>query len=198
MLLNKNTYKDNLSKIIYNLNTDIQDTDKSIILIQGENGVGKTRFVEGVLLKELKKNNKKLLYFGQDLENQILSFNLISLVKDFVDNLRKQGSFFKTIFLNDDSHESININFNEKSTLYPDNESKRDFITIECKKYKNLDVVIFDEVDKYFTSGGDFLSFIYTISSKHIFIISHLIPGEFSRLNLVKNSGEVQIEFFNS
>ena len=198
MLLNRGKYQDNLSKIKYNLKTDINGDKDEIILITGENGVGKSRFIEGIFLKELKKGNKKILYFGQDIENQILSFNLITLVKSFVESLRKQKSFFKTVFLNDDSHESIELDFDEETTLNPDNLAKRDFIVTECSKYSNLDVVIFDEADKYFNSSIEFVDFLKTIKSNNIFIVSHIISGNFKILNLTKDSEEVNIEFINN
>lgn len=198
MLLNRDRYQDNLSKIKYNLRTDIKGDEDRIIIITGENGVGKSRFIEGVFLKELKKSNKRLLYFGQDIENQILSFNLIALVKSFVEGLKKQKSFFKTVFLNDDSHESIKLDFDEENTLNPDNFAKKDFIVTECGKYNDLDVVIFDEADKYFNSSIEFVDFLKTIKSNNIFIISHIISGNFKTLILIKDSEGVNIEFLNN
>lgn len=197
MLLNKSIYNDNLSKIKYNLKSDIKSCKNNIIQIKGENGVGKTRFIEGVLLKELKKNNKRILYFGQDIENQILSFNLITLVKSFVDSLKKQGSFFKTVFLNDDSHTSIKLDFDEETTLNPDDMAKRDFIIHESGKYFNLDVVIFDEADKYFHSSSEFIEFIKSIDADTVFVISHIIDTNFSTLMLTKSLEGVNIEFIN-
>ncbi len=198
MLLNRDKYQDNLSKIKYNLKTDIKGDEDKIFLITGENGVGKSRFIEGVFLKELKKSGKRMLYFGQDIENQILSFNLITLVKSFVESLKKQGSFFKTIFLNDDSHESIELDFDEETTLNPDNGAKKDFIIHECAKYSGLDVVIFDEADKYFTSSLEFVEFLGTVKSKNIFIISHIISKDYKTLTLTKDTEGVNIEFLDN
>ena len=91
MLLDKLKYSDQTANIIYKFDKTLDVSSHSISLIKGDNGVGKTRFIEGILLKELKANNIKTLYFGQDIENQILSFNLIFLVKEFVLGLKKSG-----------------------------------------------------------------------------------------------------------
>lgn len=197
MLLSKNIYHDNLSKISYRLQSDINE-EYSIFIITGENGVGKSRFIEGVFLKELKKNRKRILYFGQDIENQILSFNLINLVSNFIKNLREQGSFFKTIFLNDESHNSVKVDFDETSTLAPSEESKREFIINECLKGKNLDVVIFDEADKYFNSSDDFFQLIDRTDSKQFFIISHILGKSLPVIYLRKENKEVVVELLNN
>ncbi|QEN05047.1 hypothetical protein EW093_10110 [Thiospirochaeta perfilievii] len=197
MLLRKGVYNDKLSQLTYNLKESI-DSPTGIYLIKGENGVGKSRFIEGVLLKELKKQDKSILYFAQDIENQILCYNLINLVKVFVETLKKQGSFFKTIFLNDDSHNNIPLEFNDETTLTPTDDSKKSFIITECSKYSNLDVVIFDEADKYFGKVEDFITFVENLKCKHIFIISHLFKTEYQTLQLSSKEGGVNIELFNS
>lgn len=175
MLLKKGLYYDNQSKISYNLTKNISNSTRKVFLIQGENGIGKTRFVEGVLLKNLKKNSFKTLYFSQDIENQIISFELISVISEFVSQLRKSGSFFKTILFNDDSHEKIDLHFDNKKILEPDNDSINSFIKRQAQLYGNSDVVIMDEVDKYFKSKDEFYDFINNISVDNVFIISHLI-----------------------
>jgi len=197
MLLRKGVYNDKLSQLTYNLKESI-DSPTGIYLIKGENGVGKSRFIEGVLLKELKKQDKSILYFAQDIENQILCYNLINLVKVFVETLKKQGSFFKTIFLNDDSHNNIPLEFNDETTLNPTEDSKKSFIITECSKFSNLDVVIFDEADKYFGKVEDFITFVENLKCKHIFIISHLFETEYQTLQLSSKEGGVDIEHFNS
>lgn len=196
MLLNKDIYHDKISQIEYHLKSDIS-AEKPVYLISGENGVGKSRFIEGVLLKELKKQNKKLLYFGQDLENQILSYNLIHLVSAFIKTLREQGSFFKTIFLNDDYSHSTDIEFDEKATLAPTETAKRDFITSECLKYNNLDIVIFDEADKYFAHSTDFFELINKTDAKQFIIISHILKEDIPVIHLRKLEKEVMIEQFD-
>lgn len=202
MLLKSKTYRDSVSKLSYNLTKTINFEDSRYFLIDGENGIGKSRFVEGILLKEIKNENKKLLYFGQDIENQILSFELISLVKTFIYNLRKERSFFKTIFLNDDSHNKTNLEFSEKSTLTPDNNDIKNFIIKESDSYGTLDIVIFDEVDKYFNSEDEFIDFLKNIDVKTIFIISHILNYGFlennRRISLKENKGVIDIELFNT
>ncbi len=195
MLLDKLKYSDQTANIIYKFDKTLDVSSHSISLIKGDNGVGKTRFIEGILLKELKANNIKTLYFGQDIENQILSFNLIFLVKEFVLGLKKSGSFFKTIFLNDDSHEKTVLDFNEEKTLKPDNCAKSEFIINECKKYRDIvDVVIFDEADKYFKSSDVFLELINQFNNKSVYIISHILEIDNARtIYLKKCNQEVEV-----
>lgn len=202
MLLKSGTYKDSVAKLNYNLITDIDFTTSRYFILDGENGVGKSRFIEGVLLKEIKKDGDKLLYFGQDIENQILSFELISLVKTFINNLRKDKAFFKTIFLNDQTHNTTELEFSEKSTLTPDNDDIKKFILKESKTYDDLDFIIFDEVDKYFKSEDEFISFLENIQVKNIIIISHIlnynILNKSKKISLTKIEGEINIELLNS
>lgn len=202
MLLKSGTYRDALSRLNYKLNSNIDSNTDRYFLIEGENGVGKSRFIEGILLKELKKNRKKLLYFGQDIENQILSFELISLVKTFIENLKKERSFFKTIFLNDDAHNSIDLEFSEKNTLNPDSRDIKNFIIKESSKYTHLDVVVFDEVDKYFSSEEEFLHFITNIDAANILIISHILDikslNNGKLISLSNKKGVVNIELSNN
>lgn len=202
MLLKQGNYSESLSRLNYNLKSDILSSSSKYFLIDGENGIGKSRFIEGVLLKEFKKNRKRLLYFGQDIENQILSFELISLVKTFINNLKKEKSFFKTIFLNDDSHNSIELDFSERKTLNPNSLDIKKFIIKECQKYPNVDVLIFDEVDKYFAEEQEFLEFIENINVKNIFIISHILDinklSDANSVSLKNNQGVVEIELSNS
>lgn len=175
MQIIKSRYRDSLARINYNLLSDIDITKGKIYLINGENGIGKSRFIEGVLLKELKRSKIKTLYFSQDIENQILSFELIALVKGFIKHLKKQGTFFKTILFNDDSHKSIELDFDSKKVLEPDNTSINNFIQKECISYNDIEVIIFDEVDKYFKDQDDFLSFLGKFKSECVFIISHIL-----------------------
>lgn len=202
MLINSGIYRDSLAKLNYNLQSDIDCDQTKFFLIEGENGVGKSRFIEGILLKEFKKRGIKQLYFGQDIENQILSFELISLVKIFIQNLKKDKSFFKTIFLNDESHSSTPLEFNQKSTLNPNNSDIKKFILKESNKYKDLDVIIFDEVDKYFSSAEEFLSFLKNIEVNTVFLISHIMDytslKDSKRLSLKTYEGVVNIELINS
>ncbi len=202
MLLKKSSYKDVVSDTTYNLTNDMTAGKKYIIT--GENGVGKSRFLEGVFLKNIKKSGFKMLYFSQDIENQILSFELISLVKEFVYNLKKTGSFFKTIFLNDDAHQDIQLDFNEKETLHPDNDSIRRFILRESEKFNDVDILILDEVDKFFNSTDEFRNFIRNSSIKSIVIISHIlgetldtVPGLIS-VDLNRSGKGVTVEFLNN
>lgn len=194
MQLNKTTLFDNTAKLSYSLKQPIIFSS-GITQITGENGVGKTRFLEGVLLKEAKEQGYKVLYFGQDIENQILTFNLISLVKEFIDTLKKQGNFFKAILFNDDSHNQINLDFNQDSTLNPTSRDKKKFIVAESKKFSSVDIVALDEVDKYFENNNDFKKFIETINAKHIFIISHILQDRFNTLNLEGKNGEVLVDY---
>lgn len=200
MQITSNKYRDTLARIDYNLQTDIDITKGKVYLINGENGIGKSRFIEGVLLKELKKRKIKTLYFSQDIENQILSFELISLVKDFIKHLKKQKTFFKTILFNDDSHKSIELDFNEKEVLDPDNSTIHSFIRKECSSYEDIEVVIFDEVDKYFSCQDDFLNFLGSFTTECIFIISHILDNRekvssgYESLKLSRSNEEVLIE----
>ena len=202
MLIKKGQYKDTVAQLIYNLKSEINLNQEGNFILVGENGVGKSRFIEGILLKEIKKSGSKLLYFSQDIENQILSFELISLVKTFIDNLRREKSFFKTIFLNDETHNTTELNFSEKSTLRPDNTDIKNFIIKECKSYNDLDTIIFDEVDKYFDSEEEFLRFLDELPIKNIILISHIIGHrnlkDFKSIRLIKNTGVIDIEIVNS
>lgn len=203
MQIIKNKYKDSLSKIKYRLQSDINITKGKVYLLKGENGIGKSRFIEGVLLKELKKSKIKTLYFSQDIENQILSFELISLVKSFIFHLKKQGTFFKTVLFNDDSHRSIELDFDSKKVLTPDNSTINNFIRKETRRYKDIEVVVFDEVDKYFDTQDDFTGFLESLSSECIFIISHILDDkndtlDCSTLNLGRNNEEVVVEYLKN
>ncbi|MGL1892375.1 MAG: hypothetical protein OCD02_12170 [Spirochaetaceae bacterium] len=204
MLLNRGNYHDSTSKTSYKLKDDISLNSDAVYLLQGENGIGKSRFIEGVLLKEFKDRSLKTLYFAQDIENQLLSYKLISLVKEFIGGLKKQKSFFKTIFLNDDAHESIKLDFNQEEVLDPNSGTIYNFILGECKKFNDADVIIFDEVDKYFVSSKDFTDFITSIKVKNIFIISHILNNTDKLINnqknltLTKDIQGVNIEFLIS
>lgn len=194
MLIN-GEYRDETSDTDYFIKEDVI-LDNCIYHITGDNGAGKSRFIEGVLLKELKRQKIRILYFSQDIENQILSFELIDLVKNFIDLLKRSGKFFRTILFNDDSHMDISLNFNEKSVLNPSQEDIREFIYKETSRYQS-DVIIFDEVDKYFSNNEEFLTFIQGLENKTVFIISHIIDEEKltskKELHLNRESQEVHI-----
>lgn len=191
MIIKPGIYRDELSKIQYQLDKEVE-LDK-VTLIKGDNGVGKTRFVEGVLLKELRKNKKSIIYFGQDLENQILTYELISIVKDFIERLKEKGNFLKAVLLNDSSDSNLNIDFDSNEILNPSLKYIRKFIKRESVKYKP-DIIIFDEVDKYFDNKDEFLKVIDEATSKNIVIISHLIESCEREINLVKGEGYVKIQ----
>lgn len=194
-MLSRGEYRDNLSKTDYKLDSNIE-LDRTIYHITGGNGAGKSRFIEGVLLKELKKQQIRMLYFSQDIENQILSFELIDLVKNFIDLLKKSGKFFKTIFLNDDAHVDIALNFDEQSVLRPNRETILQFILREIKRY-SAEVIIFDEVDKYFSNEDDFINLINKYCNATIFIVSHIISSDDlerkAQLQLLREGQEVTI-----
>lgn len=193
-MIDSGIYTDRTSKITYKLKSPITLYTKEITLINGENGVGKTRFLEGVLLKELRKQKKRILYFGQDLENQMLTFELINIVKKFITTLKQQGNFFKAILFNNDSHKDIEIDFDSDAILNPDKESIKKFILTESHKYK-YDVLVLDEVDKYFTNSDEFSNYLDKLEVKRIFLISHIIEdGNYTLLNFTNINGEVVIE----
>lgn len=200
MLIEAGYFKDSISGIKYNLVENIPENNRCLYLLTGENGVGKTRFIEGVLLKELRKRKIRILYFSQDIENQILSFELIYLVKDFIHTLKKSGTFFKTILFNHDSHKSIELDFDNKRVLNPDSEFIKDFIEKQTKKFNSVDIIVLDEIDKYFYSTKEFTNYINSITDKSVFIISHILEKEINinreikSINLTDNSGEVKVE----
>lgn len=193
-MIDSGIYTDRTSKITYKLKSPIILDSKEITLINGENGVGKTRFLEGILLKEIKKQKRRILYFGQDLENQILTFELINIVKKFITTLKQQGNFFKAILFNNDSHKDIEIDFDSNAILNPDKEAIKQFILTESHKYK-YDVLVLDEVDKYFSNCDEFNIFLDKLEVKRIFLISHIIEnGNYTVLNFKNSNGEVIIE----
>lgn len=191
MRIKPGVYRDELSKIQYQLDREVELDN--VTLIKGDNGVGKTRFVEGVLLKELRKGKKSIIYFGQDLENQILTYELISIVKDFIERLKEKGNFLKAVLLNDSSDSNLKIDFDSDEILNPSLKYIRKFIKRESVKYKP-DIIIFDEVDKYFESRDEFLKVINGATSKNIVIISHLIERSEREINLVKGDSYVKIQ----
>lgn len=193
MVINPGDYKDDLSKTSYTLPYPINFHEKRITLIKGSNGVGKTRFVEGILLKELRKEKKSIVYFGQDLENQILTYELISLVKDFIDKLKKNGNFLKAVLFNDNSHKEIDIEFNSKEILNPSIGYIRKFIEKESIKH-NPDIIIYDEADKYFPTEDDFHIMLNKVKCKNIVIISHLIDNGDKIIKLVKDGNTVNVQ----
>lgn len=194
MIIHEGLYKDKTSKISYRVVKPISWNKSKITLLLGENGVGKTRFIEGVLLKKLKQDKKRILYFGQDLENQILTFELINLVKHFIDTLKKQGNFFRAILFNHDSHKNIDLDFDSDSVLNPTKSSIKEFILKESKRYK-IDVLILDEVDKYFSGKEEFQDYLNSVQASKIFIISHILDNrEYHKMNLYTSNGEVIIE----
>lgn len=184
MHIKKGRYSDLTAKIKYSIKEDIKTNNRDYSMVTGDNGVGKTRFIEGVLLKELKKQKIKTLYFSQDIENQILSFELISLVKDFITKLKKSGSFFKTVLFNDDAHNSIGLDFNSDEVLKPNRESICNFIKRQTKKFYSVEVVILDEVDKYFDSPDNFQKYLDTLEGKTVFLISHIIKKQRLKYNM--------------
>lgn len=194
MILEKGLYKDKTSNISYRIIEPISWENNRTTLIIGENGVGKTRFIEGVLLKKLKQDKKRILYFGQDLENQILTFELINLVKKFITTLKEQGNFFKAILFNHESHKSIELDFDNDSVLNPTKLSIKKFILKESKKYK-IDILILDEVDKYFSSKSEFKEYLNSVEVERIFMISHILDNdEYHKIKLYASNGEVIIE----
>lgn len=191
MILSSGEYRDNLSKTTYRLSNHI--TFKDIILIKGSNGVGKTRFIEGVLLKELRREKKSIIYFGQDLENQILTYELISVVKEFISKLKSRGNFLKAVLFNDDSHNSIEVDFNSKEILNPSLEYIREFIKRESLKY-DPDIVIYDEVDKFFDTSEEFINLIKSLKCRNVVVISHLLESSDSEINLTKSEGVIDVQ----
>ncbi len=183
MLICSGLYSDPKSKNRYIVASNIRKN--RIHLITGENGVGKTRFIEGILLKKIKKNGNRVLYFSQDIENQILSFGLIDLVKRFILSLKESGTFFKTILLNDQTHNSLDIDFDHNKVLHPDREAIQEFISNELNKYGDVDIIILDEVDKYFSTSEKFIELIEKQSNKTIIIISHILEDiDYRQLNI--------------
>jgi translation initiation factor RLI1 len=172
-MIKKGNYVDGLSHVRYKIEKDLNPNSK-IIRLKGDNGVGKTRFVEGILLKELKKQKKRILYIGQDLENQILSHELIKLVDSFVTQLKNSGDFFKAILLNDESHHKIELDFNSDKVLNPGRLDKKTFIMDEITNIENADYIILDEVDKYFDNFIELLNLLKNKDAR-VVIISHLL-----------------------
>ncbi|OQY36928.1 MAG: hypothetical protein B6229_09185, partial [Spirochaetaceae bacterium 4572_7] len=87
-------------------------------------------------------------------------------------------SFFKTILLNDPEHNNIELDFDNKSILFPTQKSINNFIITECKKYKDIDIILFDEVDKYFNSNEEFYTFLSNLKCKNIIVISHIFNSK--------------------
>lgn len=199
MLLRSSSYTDSISGVVYSINSNLDFSKDETYIITGENGVGKSRFIEGILLKELKHNGENILYFSQDVENQILSFELISLVKNFINILKKSGTFLKTIFLNDESHNSIELDFNSNGVLHPTPQDIKNFVVKECLHNKNISIVIFDEIDKYFSNKDEFIQLLKETKIKKKIIISHEISEfpaiKYNRIILEKKKDGVLVNF---
>ena len=57
-------------KIIFNLSLNHTDINNKIIILSGENGTGKTTFLENIFLPILMKDNINYIYIGQDFNLQ--------------------------------------------------------------------------------------------------------------------------------
>jgi hypothetical protein len=82
MVISKGIYDVLDHRVRFSLPEDIQFTaEHNCIWLTGENGVGKTTFIEGVLMPALLSERIPFLYFGQDFQTQYYTIQALLAVE---------------------------------------------------------------------------------------------------------------------
>lgn len=82
-------------RIAFSLAGDLElDSGPCCIWLSGENGVGKTSFIEGCLIAALQKDRIPFIYFGQDFQTQYYTMQAVLAVEG---NRIDPSDFEKTV-----------------------------------------------------------------------------------------------------